>query len=199
MALREPDEPRQIGEIGDRALRIGRRAEVECDGAGEQPLVERIEIGEKAGLFGRRQVDRFAQRGFRAGRVGGVERVRHQDRRRTGARPDVAFCGQCGKEQPLAGPVENQHLARRIGHARQAISLREPGRRRRAEAVGSLAERVTAKRSDIGRENGADETGHRVLRFADRKVDGRPARRDAGQELGRAHEGRARVGRTGRE
>ena len=92
-AAREPGEPLEIGAVGDRALRIRRRGEIERDGAREQRLVERVEIGQEAALARRRQIDRLAVGGERAGRIGGVERIGDQDRGLAGARRDPARGG----------------------------------------------------------------------------------------------------------
>ena len=70
MTARERDQPREIVRVRDRALRIRGRGEIERDRAREQIVVERIEIGKKAGLRGRRQIDRLAIGGVGAGRIG---------------------------------------------------------------------------------------------------------------------------------
>ena len=50
MRAGEPDQPLQIVAIGRRALRVGRRAEVERGGALEQLGAQPLEVGQKAGL-----------------------------------------------------------------------------------------------------------------------------------------------------
>ena len=71
-AARQRGELFEIREIGDRALRIGRRGEIDRNRARQQLISKRIEIGQEAGGFGCRQIDRLAIGGDRAGGIGGI-------------------------------------------------------------------------------------------------------------------------------
>ena len=97
----------------------------------EQLVGERIEVGQEAGLGGRRQKDRLGMGGDRAGLIGAVERIGHQDRRAAGSAIGPALGRDAGEEQALARAVEDQHFGRRIDRPRQRESPPEPGRRRR--------------------------------------------------------------------
>ena len=196
VAARERGQPLEIGAVGDRALRIGRRREEHRDGARKQRGIERVEIGKKSALPGRRHVDDLAVGRVGACRIGRVERVRHQDRRPPGAVRDVALRGDRAEKQAFARAVEHEHLAVGIGDAGEAVAPRRPFRRRAAKLRGAFVARIAAELLDVGGDHGADEIGHRVLGLADAEIDRRLAGCDAGNELGKAHERGARVDDT---
>ena len=183
----------QIGEVGDRALRVRRRGEIENDGAREQRLAERIEVGEEFRRPRGRQVDHVAIGRDRAGRIGGVERIGHEDRGLARTLRDEALRGERAEKEALARAVEHQHLAVRIRRARQAIAPRRPLGRRFAEMRQAFVPRIAAEVLDVRRDDGRDEIGNRVLGFADAEIDDRLAGLDAGDEVGETREGRARV------
>jgi len=194
-------ELRQIFEIGvarHRTLRIRGRSEVHRHRALEQSFVERVQIGQETVLARRRQIDRLAAGGECAGRIGRIERVGDQHGGLTGARGDPARRGNGRKKQAFARAVEHEHFRFRIDGARQLEALAEPGGDRLAERLGALVRRITAEVGNVGGQHRRDEIGHGVLRLADREVDRRLAGRDAGDEVGKAHEGRAGIDRRSR-
>ena len=114
----------------DGALRIGRRSDVERNGARQQALRDDVEVRKKAVLLRRRQHHGLAAGSLGAGAVDRVERVRHQDRRRALAWRDVALRRDRGKEQAFAAAVEHEDLALRIEWAWQLEASRQPARLR---------------------------------------------------------------------
>ena len=185
---RQCGEFRQIIAIGHRALRIRRRCEVERDRARQKLLAERIEIRKKAGVRGRRQIDRLAAGRQRAGRIRGVERVGNEHRGRAGARLNPALRGNRRKKQPLACAVEHQHFGCRIDRAFEPVARRQPFRNRLAKGVETPVHRIAAEIGDVLRDHRADEGRDRVLRLADRHADGRLARRNVAEQLAEPHE-----------
>jgi hypothetical protein len=171
-----------------------RGGEITCDGAGEQRVVERVEVRQEAVFRRRRQVDWFAVGRDRAGRIDGVERIRDQDRRLAGARLDEPLGRDRRQKQALAGTAEDQHLARRVDRARQPVASVDPGRRCLAEARDAFVGWIAAEFRDMRLQHRPDERRDRVLRLADREVDRRLAGRDVGKELGEPHERRALLG-----
>ena len=133
----------------------------------------------------------FGMGGDRAGLVGAVERVRHQDRRAAGSAFGPALGRDSGQEQALAGAVQDQHLGRRIDRAGQGKSAPEPGRGGVAELVEPLVHGVFAEFVERGGQDWANERRHPVLRLAHGQADSGLARRLVGQELAQAHEWRA--------
>ena len=105
------DELVEIGAGRDGALWVRRRGEVEGDGARQQCVVERVEIGQEGARPRRRHIDRLAVGGERAGGIGGIERIGDQHRRLAGTRFDPALGSDGGEEQSLARAVEHQHFA----------------------------------------------------------------------------------------
>ena len=199
MAAGEAAERLEIAAIRHRALRIGRRGEVAGDGARQQRLVERGEIGQEVGRARCRQVDRLATCGQGAGRISRVERVgdqhRGQSSRLAGARGDPALGGDGGEKQALARAVEHQDFAVGIERARQRVAAAEPGRDRAAEFLDALVGRIAAEVIQVRGQHRPDKSGNRVLRLADREIDGGLAGRDAGDQLGQPHERRAAIDR----
>jgi hypothetical protein len=172
-------------------LRVRRRGQIEGDGALQQRLVERAEIGQEAALARRRQIDRFAIGGERAGAIGGVERIGDQHRRHSSAAADKALGGERAEEQALARTVEHEHFGFRIDRLGEFVAAAEPGGDRLAERLDAFVGRIAAEFGKMRRQHRADEIGNRVLRLADRQVDRRLARCEAGNEIGQPHEGRA--------
>src|ERR1044071_7026403 len=80
MAARHRNEPREIGLVSDRALRVRWRGDEKCNGALEQRFVDGVEVGQEAGLARGRQIDRLAAGRGRTRRIGGIERIGDQDR-----------------------------------------------------------------------------------------------------------------------
>ena len=189
------DELVEIGAASDGALRVRRRGDVEGDGARQQCVVERVEIGQEGARPRRRQIDRLAVGGERAGGIGGIERIGDQHRRLAGARFDPALGGDGGEEQALARAVEHQHFAFGIDRPRQFVAAAEPGRDRAAERFAAFVGRVAAEFVEMGGNLGADEGRNWMLRLADRQIDGGLARLDAGDQFGQPHERRAAVDR----
>ena len=200
-APRERGEALQIGAIGDRALRVGRRGEIEGDGAREQLLVQRVEIGQEAGLGGRRQIDRLAIGGGRAGRIGGIERIGDQDRGRPARPRTQRLARDGGEEQAFARAVEHQDFGLRVDGARQPEAPAEPAGGGAAKRLGALVGRIAAEIGEMGGEHRPDERRDRMLRLADRQVDRRLARlaRRPSSSLSRTNGERAyRPARAGR-
>ena len=165
-AVGELLEPHKIVARGDRALRVGGRGDEHRDGTRQQRIVERIEIGQEPVGERGRQVDVLAAGGAGAGAIGGVERIRHQDRRPALAIADMARGGDGGEEQAFAAAVEHQHLGLGIDRAGQGKPARQPVRGRVAERLNALGQRIAAEIGDVLCQHRADEIGHRVLRFA---------------------------------
>ena len=194
VAAGERAEPRQIGAIRHRALRIGRRGEIEGDRARQQRFAERVEIGQEAGPRRGGQIDRLAIGGGRAGRIGGIERIGNQDRGAAGARRDMTFGGEGGEKQSFARAVEHQDFRLGIDRPGQAKAPAEPAGGGAAERFGSLVGRIAAEIGQMGGEHRSDEERDRMLRLADGEIDRRLARLGIAQKLGQPHERRARVG-----
>ena len=190
--LGKGEERPQIFEIGDRTLGVGRGGEVEGDGAGQQRLGQRSKIRQKAGLRRRGEKDRLAIGRQGARRIGGIERVRDQDRR-VPARLDPALGRDGGQKQPLAGAAEHHDLPFRIDRTVEPVAARKPFRGGAAEALGALAGRIAAEIREMRGDHRADEGRNRVLRLADRQIDRVLARLDLGQQLGQPHERRTAV------
>ena len=93
---------------GDRALRIGRRGEEDCHRSRQRRLVERVEIRQEAVGARRRQIDRLAISGPRAGGIGRIERIRDQKRGFAFARADVTGGGDCSEENPSRLPFSTK-------------------------------------------------------------------------------------------
>ena len=121
-AARQRGELFEISAIGDRALRIGRRGEIDRDRARQEFVVERIEIGQKAGRRRRRQIDRLAIGRDRACRISRIERIGDQHRGLAGTLRHVIFGGKRGEEKSLARAVEHQHFGARIDRRARAQS-----------------------------------------------------------------------------
>ena len=143
----------------------------------EQLVGQRIEVGQEAGLGGGRQEHRLGMGGDRAGLIGAVERIGHQDRRAAGSAFGPALGRDPGQEQALARAVEDQHLGRRIDRAGQGESPSEPGRGGGAELVEPLVHGVLAELVERGGQHWANERRHPVLRLADGEADRRLSRR----------------------
>ena len=191
---RERRKPRQIGEIGDRALRVGRRGEIHRDRARAQRFVEAVEVGHERIGGGRREIDRLAVDRFRRRGVRHVERIGDQDRRLPGARADPALRRDGGEEQALARAAEHDDFVFRIERAFEAVAPAEPIDRRATKLLGAFAERVAAEPREMRRQHRPDKGRNRMLRLAHREVDGRLGRLEVAEQLGKAHERRARVG-----
>lgn len=117
---------REIGAISHRALRIGRRCEIERDGARQQVVVQRVEIGQEAALPLRRQIDCLAAGRVGTGGIGGIEWIGEQDRRRSRPFADEAGGRDCRQEKPLARAVEHQHFVFRVDWTRQRETPAKP-------------------------------------------------------------------------
>ena len=74
---------------------------IERDGARQQRIVERIEIGQEAALARCRQIDRLAFGGERAGGIGRVERIWNEHGRLAGAARHPALGGNRREKQTL--------------------------------------------------------------------------------------------------
>ena len=142
---------------------------------------ERIEVGQEAGLGGRRQEHRLGMGGDRAGLIGAVERIRHQDRGAAGSAIGPALGRDAGEEQALARAVQDQHFGRRIDRPGQGEPPPEPGRGGGAELVEPLVHGVLAELVERGGQHWANERRHPVLRLADREADRGLPRRDVAQ------------------
>ena len=88
----------EIGAIRHCPLRVRRRGEVKGDGAREQRLVERGEIGQEGGLARRRQIDRLAIGGERRRAIGGIKRIGNEHRGLAGAGTDPSLGGDGGEK-----------------------------------------------------------------------------------------------------
>ena len=86
IAARKRDQALEVGRVGDRALRVRRRGEIERNRAREQLGRQRVEIGQEAVLGGGVEIDRLAVGRDRTGRVDRIERIGDQHRGATGAR-----------------------------------------------------------------------------------------------------------------
>ncbi len=188
MAIGELFQPREVGARGDRALRIGGRGQEERHGARQRRLVDRIKIGQEAVAQRGRQIDLLAAGRAGAGAIGGVERIRHQDRRPALARRDVTGRSDRGEEQPLAAAVQHHHLALRIDRARQLEPASQPGRDGAAKRLDALGHRVAAELGGVFRQHRPDEVRHRVLRLADGQRNQWLSRLVRRQQLGGPHE-----------
>jgi hypothetical protein len=163
----------------------------EGDSTRQQLLRQRVKIGQEAVGGGRRQVDRLAACPYRAGRIGGVERIGDQHRGCTASAFGPAGRRHRCQEQALAGAVQHHDLVHRIDRPRQFESPAEPLRRRLAEVVEPFVHGIAAELVDMGGNHRTDEGGNAVPGFANRKADGRFSRRAVAQELAQPHERRA--------
>jgi hypothetical protein len=196
---RESDHACEISEVGNRALRVGRRGDEESDGAREQLFGERVEIGKKAGGRGGRQIDRLAIGRHRARGIGGVEGIGNEHRRAAATAADPACRGDGGEKQPFARAVEHQDFTPRIDRTRQREAPSEPAGGRLAKVVEAFVHGIAAELVDVGGDHARDECRHAMLRFAHRQADRGLAGLDVAQKFAQPHEGRAaNVGPHGR-
>ena len=132
-ATRQEDRLLQIVEAGDRALRVGRRAQIKQRGALEHLARDRGEIGHKAVLARRVEKHRLGPGHRRRAVVDEVIRVGHQyDRALAGlaARHDEAR----QQIEPLLGAGEHEDMAvGRSARRRQVVAPRQPGDDRGAQ------------------------------------------------------------------
>ena len=189
---------REIGAIGHRALRIRGRGEVDGDRAREQVLAQRIEIGQEAGRRCRRQIDRLATGGDRAGRIGGIERIGDEHGRACRCAAHPAPAASAARNRPSRVPLSTSTSVAGIERARERIAPVEPVRDRFGECVEPLVHRIAAELVEMRGDHRADEGGHRVLRLADRHADRGLSRRRVADQFAQPHERRARVGRARR-
>ena len=157
----------EINAIGNGALRIRRRRDVAGDRAREQRVVERVEIGQETTFARRRQIDRLAVGGERAGGIGRVKRIGDQHRRLASATRDPTPGGNGREEQALARAVEHQHFAFRIDRPRELVAAAEPGCDRAAERLDAFVGRVAAEIREMRSECRTHKGRYRVLRLAD--------------------------------
>ena len=139
-AARQRGQAQEIIAVGDGALRIGRRGDIERHRARQEFVVERIEVGQEAGLARGRQIDRLAIGADRACRISRVKRIGNEHGRRARARRHPVLGGERREKQSLAGAVEHQHFVGRIDRARQVVAAAKPLRDRDAELVEALVE-----------------------------------------------------------
>ena len=166
---------------------------IEGDGAGEQ-LVGRAHRGRAGSRSRRWPADRPARNAAAdgAGRIGGVERIRHQDRRagRLGRWPSARR--RCAaRNRPSREPLSTStSVAGSIG---RGSAKRRPSQAAAASQNASrpLFTGIAAELVDMGGQHRADERRHAVLRLADRQADGGLARRRIAQQLAQPHERRA--------
>jgi hypothetical protein len=140
------------------------------------------------------EAEAAAAGGARAGAIGRIERIRHQDRRPAVAGADITRGGDGGEEQAFAAAVEHQHLGLGIDGARQVESARQPIGDRAAERLDPPGHRIAAELGDVLGQHRADEVGHGMLGLADRKRNQRLAWLMRGQKLVQPDKGRAFVG-----
>ena len=181
----------EVGEVRDRALRVGRRAEEEQGGALEDIRRDGVEVGEEAGAGARLEVDGVGGVHQRRALVDLIERVRDQHHRRAAPlaprqrRPgdQVERLAAAGDGEDLPGGVEQP--------LRQAVASAEPARDRLAKLGRAVDGRVPAPAGGLP----ADDLGHhrrrRMPRFAHRQDQrGQPRRRlDAVEKPAEAVEG----------
>ena len=135
----------QIGAIGDGTLRVRRRGDVASDGAGEQCVIENIEIGEESVFARRGQINWFAVGCERAGSIGCIKRIGDQHNRFAGAGSNPAPGGDGSKKQSFAGAVKHEHFVLRIDRSFQFVAATEPLGDGAAKRLDSLVGGVTAK------------------------------------------------------
>ena len=164
-----------------RCARAGRRSS--ASRSGRKPVVAR-----------RRQIDRLAIGGDRAGRISGIERIGDEHGRPAGARRHPVLGGERGEKQSFARAVEHQHFGRRIDRALERVAAAEPLRDGCAELVEALVGRIAAEFVDMGGDHRPDKRRDRMLRLADREADRGLARREAVEQFAQPHERRARAG-----
>ena len=141
-----------------RALRIGRRGDVDRHRSRQRGFIERVEIGQESVGERGRQIDRLAARGTRAGAIGRIERIGHQDRRPALALADIARGGERREKQPFAAAVEHQKFGLGIDRARQLEPAGEPVCRRPPERLDALGDRIAAEFGDVFGQHRTDET-----------------------------------------
>ena len=165
-AVGELLQPAEILSRCHRALRIGRRGDVDRNGSRQRGVVERVEIRQKSVGERGRQIDRFAARRAGAGGIGRIERIRYQDRRSALALADIARRGERGKKQPLAAAVQHQQLGFGIDRPRQVEPGGKPVGGGPAERLDALGDGITAEIGDVLCQHRTDKGRHRMLRLA---------------------------------
>ena len=172
MALGQCDQRLKIVLVGDRALRVGGRAEIGDRGPRQQRLGERRIVGQVAGGGRRRDEHRLGGDGGGGHGIDLIEGVRNQDRR-----PLAAFAlGAEGKgrvEQPLARAVQRRDPRRRQV---DAIAALQPARDRRQQFRRALVRRIFRQFVHRTRDHLAYPVRESVARLADCQDLPRPVR-----------------------
>ena len=174
----ERDEALQIVHIRDRALRVGRAAEVDDRGSGQKLLGEFPEIRQEA-VFGRcGQIDRFRAGGKRGCGVALIEGVRHQH---GGAFSRFFERGRHQRhvEKRLARAVDGQDLRFGVERMAGAETALQPALHGGAEGGCAHNRRVFAEKGRIGVDFLQHEARKGVLRLAKREDEWRLSRLDA--------------------
>jgi hypothetical protein len=167
---REQDGLLQVVETGDRALRVGRRAQIHDLRPVERRRIEGVEIGQEVGRARRRHQHRVGPGEQGRAEIDLVERVGDEGER---ARALVA-AGDAERRRHVeafarAGAWRDHRLG--IDHAgRQLVPARQPVRAGLAE-LGRAVDRRVAVPVLVARDDVADELGRAVLRLADRERD----------------------------
>ena len=135
-APRERDGAGEIAPVGDRALRVRRRAEIERDGPLQKRLVDAVERREVLGGCVALEEDRFGTGGCRCGGIGLIEGIGDQHRRPL----DRLFPRQRRedrREQAFARAVKRQHVCLGVDAAGEGgIAAPEPDGDGLAQAPG---------------------------------------------------------------
>ena len=190
MLPREVHRAIEVGLVGDRPLRVGGRAQV-----GERGPLEHVprhgrEVGQEAGLARRRQQHRLGPGHHRRPVIDRVDRARHQHGRPPAAH-GLRHGGGGQHVEPLLGPGERQHVpVRPQAAARQPEPPLEPAGDRGPVLGRAVHRRVAVPHVRVRRHRLRQDRRRRVLRLAERQVDGRHAggRADAFQQRREATE-----------
>jgi hypothetical protein len=190
--LGQRQQPAPVGPVGNRALRVGRRAEIGDGDAVEHGGVERGVVGQVPGLGGRRHVMRLGAHGERGHGIDLIERIGRQDHRALAVLPLGAEREGC-VEQPFARAVERHQP---VGRKRHAIAARDPAGDGVEQLGRAVVVRVAGKTGKRPVQHIGEEGRHRVARLADGHGDRGAAR---GVRIKKRPQTRERVVRQMRE
>ena len=184
--LRQRQQPGPIAARGDRALRVGGRAQIDHRRAVERFARQGGEVGQVAGLGRGVDIDRLRPRRQRRRRIGLIERIGQQHRRALAALL-LRAQRQTGHEQPLARAIQRQDRA--LGVKAHAKAARQPPRAGGAQLLRPLVGRILAVEMRVGRQRLRHEGGPGVRRLADRHGNRRAAGRMAVEQRAQARKG----------
>ena len=193
VTARQRHELREIRAVGHRALRIGRRREI--DRRPCAPRDRRSAHRDRAKIRSpRSRADKPARNRRRWRRRNTPHKTDWAPARPDGRRagPTQRFAASAARNRPSRVPLSTSTSRGGIDGARERVAAVEPLRDGFAESIEPLVHRIAAELIDMGGDHRPDERRNRMLRLADRHADRRLARRHVAQQFAQPHERRAR-------